>query len=347
MPGTAAGSGLDPVTEPVKSGPSATHYDAAMTEHGHQHGTQAHSHGSAGHNHGAGVHRTRIAIALGITLAVFVFQVIGSIITGSLALLFDSAHVLTDAGGLVMALIAAWLAGKPTSDKRSWGFARAEVLAATAQAALLLGVGLFVLIEGIDRLINPSYVASNEMIVFGVIGLLGNVVSLLVLATGRKANFNMRAAFLEVLNDALGSVAVIVAAIIISTTGWVQADALVAMLIGMLILPRTVKLLWETINVLLESTPKGLDVAQLRDHLLGVPHVLEVHDLHVTQIATGLPVLTAHIVVEEECFHDGHAPQMLDQLQQCVAGHFDVSIEHSTFQLEPAKHTEHESGVHA
>lgn len=306
-----------------------------------------HEHGASGHNHGAGVHRTRIAIALGITLAVFVFQVIGSVITGSLALLFDSAHVLTDAGGLVMALIAAWLSTRPASDKRSWGFARAEVLAATAQAALLLGVGLFVFVEGIQRLITPEPVASNEMIFFGVIGLLGNIASLVVLAGGRSANFNMRAAFLEVLNDALGSVAVIIAAIIISATGWVQADALVAMLIGALILPRTVKLLWETLNVLLESTPKGLDVAKLREHILAVPHVLEVHDLHVTQIATGLPVLTAHVVVEEECFHDGHAPQMLDQLQKCVAEHFKLSIEHSTFQLEPAKHTEHEHGVHA
>ncbi|WP_394940508.1 cation diffusion facilitator family transporter [Psychromicrobium sp. YIM B11713] len=307
----------------------------------------------SGHSHdhspvaGDSKHRRRIAIALTITLAVFVFQVIGSIITGSLALLFDSAHVLTDATGLVMALVAAWLSSRPASDKRSWGFARAEVLAATAQAALLLGVGLFVLVEGIQRLINPTEVASAEMIVFGALGLLGNIAALLVLSGGRGANFNMRAAFLEVLNDALGSLAVIVAAIIISTTGFVQADALVAMLIGVMILPRTVKLLWETINVLLEATPKGLDVAELRQHILELPHVLDVHDLHVSQIATGLPVLTAHVVLEASCFQDGHAPQMLDELQKCVAEHFEVSIEHSTFQLELEAHNEHEHGVHA
>lgn len=307
-----------------------------MSGHNHEHGPVA----------GGGAHRKRIAIALAITLAVFVFQVVGSVITGSLALLFDSAHVLTDATGLVMALVAAWLSSRPTSDKRSWGFARAEVLAATAQAALLLGVGLFVLVEGIQRLINPTEVASAEMVVFGALGLLGNIAALLVLSAGRGANFNMRAAFLEVLNDALGSVAVIVAAVIIWTTGFVQADALVAMLIGVLILPRTIKLLWETINVLLEATPKGLDVAELRQHILDVPHVLDVHDLHVTQIATGLPVLTAHVVLDSSCFEDGHAPQMLDQLQKCVAEHFAISIEHSTFQLEPEKHTEHEHGVH-
>jgi len=307
----------------------------------------------SGHNHSHAPaaadgesHHKRIAIALGITLAVFVFQVIGSILTGSLALLFDSAHVLTDAGGLAMALLAARLMIRPASSKRTWGFARAEVLAATAQAAVLLAVGLVVLVEGIQRLFNPTEIASQEMIVFGAIGLLGNIISMFVLMGGRNKNFNMRAAFLEVLNDALGSVAVIVAAIIISTTGWMQADAIVAMLIGALILPRTVKLLLETIHVLLESTPSGLDLDEVRQHILGLDHVRGVHDLHASQIATGLPILSAHVVVDDECFHDGHAPQMLDALQSCVAGHFAVSIEHSTFQLEPESHAEHELGAH-
>ncbi|MBP2412834.1 cobalt-zinc-cadmium efflux system protein [Arthrobacter stackebrandtii] len=310
-----------------------------MSGHDHSH---SHSHGGApGESH-----HKRIAIALGITLAVFVFQVIGSILTGSLALLFDSAHVLTDAGGLAMALLAARLMVRPASSKRTWGFARAEVLAATAQAAVLLAVGLVVLVEGIQRLFNPTEIASQEMIWFGAIGLLGNIISMFVLMGGRNKNFNMRAAFLEVLNDALGSVAVIVAAIIISTTGWLQADAIVAMLIGALILPRTVKLLLETIHVLLESTPSGLDLDEVRKHILGLDHVRSVHDLHASQIATGLPILSAHVVVDDECFHDGHAPQMLDALQSCVAGHFAVSIEHSTFQLEPESHAEHELGAH-
>ncbi|WP_026556583.1 cation diffusion facilitator family transporter [Arthrobacter sp. 35W] len=302
-----------------------------------------HSHS---HAHGADSHKGRLAVALGITLAVFVLQLVGSLLTGSLALLFDSAHVLTDAGGLAMALVAARLMGRPATDRRTWGFARAEVLAATAQAAVLLAVGLVVLVEGVQRLFHPTEIASTEMAVFGAIGLLGNVISLVVLSGGRGSNFNMRAAFLEVLNDALGSVAVIVAAAVIYFTGWLQADAIVAMLIGVLILPRTVKLLLETINVLLESTPKGLDLASIREHILGVDHVRGVHDLHVSQIATGLPVLTAHVVVDLECFHDGHAPQMLDALQKCVAGHFALSIEHSTFQLEPAGHTDHEHGLH-
>lgn len=308
-----------------------------MTGHNH-----SHSHaGAPGESH----HR-RIAVALGITLMVFIVQVIGSILTGSLALLFDSAHVLTDAGGLAMALLAARLMVRPANSKRTWGFARAEVLAATAQAAVLLAVGLVVLVEGVQRLFHPTEIASQEMIVFGAIGLLGNIVSMFVLMGGRNKNFNMRAAFLEVVNDALGSVAVIVAAIIISTTGWMQADALVAMLIGALILPRTVKLLLETIHVLLESTPSGLDLDEVRKHIMELEHVRGVHDLHASQIATGLPILSAHVVVDEGCFHDGHAAKMLDALQHCVAGHFDVSVEHSTFQLEPVGHAEHEHGAH-
>ena len=307
----------------------------------------------SGHHHthapadpSAKSHKGRIAIALGITLAVFVFQVIGSVITGSLALLFDSAHVLTDAGGLAMALLAARLMERPASSRRTWGFARAEVLAATAQAAVLLAVGLVVLVEGLQRLFEPSYIASQEMIVFGAIGLLGNLVSMAVLLGGRQMNFNMRAAFLEVVNDALGSVAVIAAAVIIALTGWMQADALVALLIGALILPRALKLLLETINVLLESTPSGLDLDKVREHILRLDHVQGVHDLHASQIATGLPILSAHVVLDEECFHDGHVPQILDALQSCVAGHFDVSVEHSTFQLETAVHAEHELGAH-
>ena len=308
-----------------------------MAGHDHSH---AHSHA------GAESHQGRIAVALGVTLCVFVLQVIGALLTGSLALLFDSAHVLTDAGGLAMALLAARLMARPSTDRRTWGFARAEVLAATAQAAILLAVGLIVLVEGVQRLFHPTEIASREMIIFGAIGLLGNVISLAVLAGGRGKNFNMRAAFLEVVNDALGSVAVIIAAIVIATTGWLQADAVVAMLIGVMILPRTVKLLWETVNVLLESTPSGLDLTEVREHILALDHVREVHDLHASQIATGLPVLSAHVVVDEGCFHDGHAPAMLDQLQKCVAGHFEVSIEHSTFQLEPVGHNRHETGVH-
>ena len=186
-----------------------------------------------------------------------VVEVIGAIISGGLALLADAGHMFTDAAGLVIALIAAQLARRSPTDRRTWGYLRAEVLAATLQAAILLAVGTFILIEGIQRLFAPPDVASGIMLVFGVVGLVANIVALLVLAAGRGANFNMRAAFLEVLNDALGSVAVIVAAIVIATTGFERADAIVSIFIAMLILPRTFKLLRETTSVLWRARRKG------------------------------------------------------------------------------------------
>lgn len=299
------------------------------------------------HAHTVPSNRGRLAIAFGITLTILVAEVVGAVLTGSLALLIDAAHMLTDAVGLLVALFAANLATRPPNIRRTWGYGRAEVLSATVQATILLGVGIFVFVEGVKRLVNPPEITSGLLAIFGIIGLVANIASIMVLLNVRSANFNLRAAFLEVVNDALGSAAVIIAAIIIATTGWMRADAVVAMLIGVLILPRTLKLIWETIDVLLESTPRGLDLESVRVHILELPHVRSVHDLHATQISTGLPVLTAHVVVDDECFYDGHAPAMIDDLQKCVAEHFEVQIEHSTFQLERVAHAEHEHTTHA
>jgi cobalt-zinc-cadmium efflux system protein len=305
---------------------------------------------SHGHDHApavAGDHRPRLAIAFGLTSTVLVAQAVGALMTRSLALLVDTAHMLTDAAGLLMALIAAHLSTKPATSRRTWGYRRAEVLGALAQSAVLLAVGVYVLIEGVQRLFDPPEVPSTELVVFGVIGLVANVAAIAVLAGGRSANFNLRAAFLEVLNDALGSVGVIVAAIVIATTGWQQADAVAGLLIGALIVPRAIKLLLETSAVLLESTPAGLDLDAVREHLLGVEHVTAVHDLHATLVATNLPVVTAHVVVDDSCFGDGHTARILDQLQECLETHFPVSVEHSTFQIEPASHRTHERLGHA
>jgi cobalt-zinc-cadmium efflux system protein len=300
------------------------------------------------HTHGESEdQRSRLGIALGVSVVILLAEVVGAILTGSLALVVDAGHLLTDAGGLTLALVASSLVRRKPTAKRTWGYGRAEVLAATAQAAVLLAVGLFVLVEGIHRLIDPPTIVSNQLLVFGIIGLVGNIAALAVLSSRRSANFNLRAAFLEVLNDALGSIAVIAAAIVIALTGWTRADAVAALLIGALILPRSLVLLRDTVNVLLESTPRGLDLNSVRKHLLEQPHVRAVHDLHATQIATGLPVLTAHVVVDDECFYDGHASSILDELQACVADHFSVSIEHSTFQLERADHSDHEHETHA
>jgi cobalt-zinc-cadmium efflux system protein len=290
-------------------------------------------------------HRRPLAIVLGISSVILVVEIVGALLSGSLALLADAGHMLTDVAGLTLALLAAVLAGRPANDARTWGYRRAEVLAAAAQAAVLLAVGGFVLIEGVRRLFEPPEVASGVMVVFGIVGLLGNAVSILLLSRISGGNLNTRAALLQIVNDALGSAAVLVAAGIIAWTGWARADALASILIGLMILPRTWKLLRETVDVLLELTPKAVDLAAVRAHLLDVGHVHEIHDLHASSVASDLPVLGADIVVDDSCFHDGHLPTLLDELQQCLAGHFDV--EHSTIQFEPASHAAHEHAAHA
>ena len=303
--------------------------------HGHQHE----------HGQSAGGHRRSLAVVLAISSSILLVEVIGAFWSGSLALLADAGHMLTDVAGLSLALVAAVLAGRPATDARTWGYRRAEVLAAAAQAAVLLAVGVFVLVEGVRRLFEAPHVAAGSMVVFGLVGLLGNAVSILLLTRIQNGNLNTRAALLEVINDALGAVAVLVAAVVIAFTGWARADAVASLLIGVMIIPRTWKLLRDTVDVLMEATPKGVDLAAVRAHIVQVAHVHEVHDLHASSVASDLPVLTAHVVVDNSCFHDGHLPTLLDQLQQCLIGHFDV--QHSTFQFEPASHAAHENAAHA
>ncbi|ANH36785.1 Cobalt-zinc-cadmium resistance protein CzcD [Nocardioides dokdonensis FR1436] len=302
----------------------------------------------AGHEHGstAGANRTRLSVALALTGVVVLAQAVGAVVTGSLALLVDTAHMLTDTVGLAMALTASVLVARPATDRHTWGLRRAEVISALAQAALLLAVGIFALVEGVRRLVTPADVPSTSLLVFGVIGLAANLVALAVLTGGRGANLNMRAAYLEVLNDALGSVAVIISALLIAAFGWVRADSVAGLLIAVLILPRTLLLLRESLRVLLEATPPGLDLADVRRHILEVEHVVDVHDLHVTRVASDLPVLTAHVTMQRVCFESGHSGQVLRELQACVAEHFEVSIEHSTFQIEPEGHAETEHTHH-
>ncbi len=299
----------------------------------------------AGHDHAAGSTaaegvdnslRKRLIIAFVLTSVIVIAQLVGSAITGSLALLTDTAHAATDAIGLAVAVVAASLMHRPPNKRRTWGLRRMEVIAALAQATLLLGVGLFAGVEGIRRLFAPPDVPSAELLVFGVIGLTANIVAIIVLSSGRSANFNMRAAFLEVLNDALGSLGVIVAAIVIVTTGFQQADAIAGLFIVVLIAPRALRIMEDAVWVLMEFSPKEIDLDEVRDHVLELEHVRDVHDLHASTVATGLPVISAHVVVDDSCFRDGHAPEILRQIQTCVASHFPVSFEHSTFQIENA-----------
>ncbi|WP_120004482.1 cation diffusion facilitator family transporter [Nesterenkonia muleiensis] len=307
---------------------------------GHSH---SHTEDTAAENAG---HRRRLIIACGITFSVVAAQATGAWVTGSLALLTDAVHSMVDGIGLLVAVIAASLMFRAATAQRTWGYRRVEILAGLLQAALLLGIGTYAAVEGIQRLAEPHEILYVQLLVFGALGLIGNLISLTVLSSGRKANFNMRAAFLEVLADALGSVGVMTAAVVIWFTGWQQADSVAALVIAAIIIPRAALLLRETGRILLEFAPRGLDLDEVRRHMLQIEHVREVHDLHASTVATGLPVISAHVVVDESCFHDGCAPEKLAELRACVAEHFDVAVEHSTFQLETAHHAAGESHVH-
>lgn len=299
-----------------------------------------------GHTHGPASERA-LLIAFCISAGILLAEVVGAVVTGSLALLVDAGHMVVDTGGLGIGLVATRLARRIPTARRTWGYQRAEVLGATAQAAVLLAVGVYVVISAVQRLIVPEEIEAGPLLVFGVVGLVGNLIAFAVLVRASGEGFTSRAARLEVLNDTLGSVAVILAAVVLFLTGWQRADSVAALLIGALILPRAVKLLRETADVLLEATPRGLDLDAVRGHILELDHVIAVHDLHATLVSTGVPNLTAHVVVDDHCFTTAHAPAILDELQQCVAEHFDVPVEHSTFQLEPASHQRHEHEVHA
>ncbi|MFD3558363.1 cation diffusion facilitator family transporter [Streptomyces sp. NPDC058686] len=303
---------------------------------GHDHG---HSHAPTGTASAA--HLGRLRIALGITLTVMVVEIVGGVLADSLALIADAAHMATDALGLGMALLAIHFANRPASEQRTFGFARAEILAALANCLLLLGVGGYVLVEAIQRFMEPADTEGGLTIVFGVIGLVANMISLSILVRGQKESLNVRGAFLEVAADALGSLAVIISATVILATGWQAADPIASIAIGIMIVPRTVKLLRETLNVLLEAAPKGVDMAEVRAHIVGLPGVLDVHDLHAWTITSGMPVLSAHVVVSSEALNAIGHEKMLHELQGCLGVHFDV--EHCTFQLEPVGHAEHEA----
>ncbi len=280
----------------------------------------------------AAAHRSRLVGVFGLTLAIFVIEVVGSVLSNSLALLADAGHVLTDVFGVGFALAAIWIAGRPATSARTFGFLRIEIFAAVANAMLLFGVAAYVLYEAWRRLSEPADVTSGLMLAVATVGLVANAVSLYLLRDAQDRSLNMRGAYLEVMGDLAGSVAVIVAALVIAVTGWTGADVVASVLIGLLILPRTWTLLREGLDVLLEATPKGIKLEHVREHILEAPGVVGVHDLHAWTITSGMTVVSAHVVLSE----DARTGDILDHLGACLADDFDVK--HSTFQLETPEH---------
>jgi cobalt-zinc-cadmium efflux system protein len=311
--------------------------------HGHGHATAAVESAGHGHGHSAQGDRRRLVVALVVTLVCAVLGLVGSILTGSLALLADLGHLLTDAGALVAAVIASVVAARPASRDRTFGLGRVEVLVAGANAAALVAVVVWVAVEGIGRLVEPHEIPGLPLLLIGAAGLVGNIVSLVVLSGGDRGNMNMRGAMLHVLGDALGSVGVMLAAVVLMTTGWPYADTIASLGIALLILPRAVGLLREVWHVLLEGAPAHIDVDEVRAALLGVPGVAAVHDLHVWAINDRTPSMSAHLVVDDEA-ESGCGSTVLDRAGDTLRARFGLT--HSTLQLEPHAHAGHEDTCH-
>lgn len=303
-----------------------------------------------GHGHGtpptaAYGYRRRMVVVLAIIVVIMAAEVVGAIVSGSLALFADAGHMLADGFGVALALLATMVAARPATSRRTFGLQRAEILAALTNGIIVAVVGGFAVVVGIRRLFEPAEIDSGVMLAVAIVGLVGNVAALLLLRGGQRESLNVRGAYLEVLGDTLGSVAVVGAAVAIMSTGYLRADAIASVLIGLMILPRAWTLLRDVVNVLLEATPKGVDLENVRQHMLEAPGVVDVHDLHAWTITSGVPVLSAHVVVAETAAADCGHGSVLDGLHRCLAGHFD--IEHSTFQIEPQGHLDHEHARHA
>ncbi|MDZ8172192.1 cation diffusion facilitator family transporter [Microbacterium xanthum] len=301
------------------------------------------------HDHASGVrgasNRRLLTVSLVITASVMIVQIVGAVLTGSLALLADAGHMFADTAALVIALVASIIASRPAKDRRTFGYQRAEVFGALINGVVLIALSVWIAVEGVSRLLNGGdhEVAGGLMLVVAVIGLIANAVAMWLLSAAQRHSINVRGAYLEVLGDLIGSAMVIIAAVVIVTTGWAGADALASLAIAVLIVPRAIALLREAASVLSEAAPDSVEVAEIRAHIVATPGVQTVHDVHVWQLTRGAPVFSAHVVVDEACLRDGRGPAILASLQECLADHFDV--EHSTFQLEPADHLEH--GAHA
>jgi cobalt-zinc-cadmium efflux system protein len=297
-----------------------------------------------GHDHGHAVgraeDRARLRLVLAITGAVLVVELVGAWVAGSLALLADAGHMATDAAAIVLALGASYVATRHGGPRSTFGYHRAEILAAMANALVLLVVCGYLAYAGLARLGDPEPVRAGPLMAFAAVGLCANLVSLRVLGGSETGSLNLRGASTEVLADAIGSVLALAAGVVVWFTGFQQADPIASLLIAVMILPRSLVLLRDSAVVLLEIAPAGLDLEEVRRHLAEVPGVVDVHDLHAWTITSGMPSLSAHVTVSDDALDEHGVGAILDKLCECSAACFDVR--HATFQVEPMSHREHE-----
>ncbi len=293
----------------------------------------AHSHGEGAHgehDHGRGADRRALMVVFALTAGFMVVEAVGGLVTGSLALLADAGHMLSDAFSLGLALFAVWLAGRPATPNRSFGYKRAEILAALANGTTLVAISIWIFVEAYQRLWEPPEILGGWMLAVATLGLLVNVAGVLILSRSGGESLNLQGAMRHVLADVLGSAGAIVAALVILTTGWRYADPLISALIGLLVLASSWRLLRESTNILLEGTPRGIDAEDVGRKMAGAPGIQEVHDLHIWTITSGFPALAAHVLVghDEDCH--ARRRELEDLLKH------EYGIEHTTLQVDHA-----------
>ncbi len=293
-----------------------------------------------GHTHeisASGRNKKPLIIVLGLTTLYMIAEVVGGLVTNSLALLADAGHMLTDVGGLGLALFAIWFAERPATPERTYGYYRVEILAALTNAVVLISISIFILYEAYERFRNPPEVQSSTMLIIAMIGLVINVAGVFILRSGSKESLNLKGAYFEVLSDMLTSVGVIIAGVIMLTTGWYYADPLISAGIGLFIFPRTWALLKGAVAVLLEGTPSDVNITTLRQTLAKIEGVAEIHDLHVWSLTSGVNALSVHAVLADGAEHD----DVLERVHNCCTHEFKIA--HVTAQTERAEFGCHEA----
>ncbi|MBO1765501.1 cation diffusion facilitator family transporter [Allobranchiibius sp. GilTou38] len=298
------------------------------------------------HSHGVrpGANVRWLWLGLGLLTAYLVAEVVVALLSRSLALLSDAGHLLTDVGSLAVALWAIRLAARPARGAMTYGWKRAEILSAAGNAATLLVVGLIVLIEAVRRLVHPPHVDAAPVLITALVGIGVNIVVAWAVARADRSSLNVEGAYQHILTDLFGFLATAAAAVVILATGWQRADAVASLVLVVLMFRSGLTLARQSSRILLEAAPPGVRISDIREHLLRVDHVRDVHDLHVWTVTSDDHALSAHVVVDEGCFADSHAPQLLDALQACLHEHFDIG--HSSLQLEPPTHAAHETAIH-
>ena len=304
--------------------------------HGHDHSHGGHDH--HGHSHASAPKRA-LLIVLVLTGGFMIAEVIGGLLTGSLALLADAGHMLSDTASLAVALFAAWLAGRPASPSRSFGLRRAEILAALFNGLTLVAISVWIFVEAYQRLSEPPEVLGGIMLAVAVLGLLVNVMGAVILSRSSGESLNVEGALRHVIADVLGSIGAIIAAVVIILTGWRYADPLVSALIGLLVLASSWSILRDSVTILLEATPRGIDAEEVGVKMVAVEGVREVHDLHIWTITSGFPALAAHVLVDRDANCHDKRREIEDILQH------GYNIEHTTLQVDHVD--DHYATLHA